>query len=167
MAKTLLLIRHAKSDWADLMLSDFKRPLNQRGENNAPEMAKRLVKRDLFPQQFISSPALRAISTAKYFAKELHINPEDIIQEPEIYDALTNSLLEVVNNLDDSSDFTALFGHNPGITGLVNYLSDEKLFHMPTCGMALIKFPFDQWKMLSSGTGELVFFDFPKNESLK
>ncbi len=70
MAKTLLLIRHAKSDWGNLMLSDFERPLNNRGEINAPEMAKRLVKRELFPQQLISSPALRAITTAKYFAKD-------------------------------------------------------------------------------------------------
>jgi len=167
MAKSLLLIRHAKSDWADLMLSDFKRPLNPRGESNAPEMAKRLVKRALFPKQFISSPALRAITTANHFAKELHIKPSDIIQEPEIYDALTNTLLEIVNNLDENSDFTALFGHNPGITGLVNYLSNNEIFHMPTCGMALIKFPFDNWKMLSKSTGELVFFDFPKNENLK
>lgn len=166
MAKTLLLIRHAKSDWADLMLSDFKRPLNQRGENNAPEMAKRLVKRQLFPQQIISSPALRAITTAKHFAKELDIKPADIIQEPEIYDALTNTLLEVVNNLDDNSDFTALFGHNPGITGLVNYLSNKEVFHMPTCGMVLIEFPFDKWQMLSRGTGDLIFFDFPKNQSI-
>jgi phosphohistidine phosphatase len=166
MAKTLLLIRHAKSDWGDLMLSDFERPLNHRGEINAPEMAKRLAKRELFPQQFISSPALRAITTAKYFAKELHINPADIIQEKDIYDALTDSLLEVVNNLDESSNFTALFGHNPGITGLVNYLSNQEISHLPTCGMALLKFPFDQWKMVSSGTGELVFFDFPKNDNL-
>ena len=166
MAKTLLLIRHAKSDWGDLMLSDFERPLNHRGEINAPEMAKRLVKRELFPQQFISSPAIRAITTAKYFAKELHINPSDIIQKKEIYDALTNSLMEVVNNLDESSNFTALFGHNPGITGLVNYLINQEISHLPTCGMALIKFPFDQWKMVSSGTGELVFFDFPKNDNL-
>ena len=166
MAKTLLLIRHAKSDWGDLMLSDFERPLNHRGEINAPEMAKRLAKRELFPQQFISSPALRAITTAKYFAKELHINSADIIQEKDIYDALTNSLLEVVNNLDESSNFTALFGHNPGITELINYLSNQEISHLPTCGMALIKFPFDQWKMVSSGTGELVFFDFPKNDNL-
>ena len=166
MAKTLLLIRHAKSDWGDLMLSDFERPLNHRGEINAPEMAKRLAKRELFHQQFISSPALRSITTAKYFAKELHINSADIIQEKDIYDALTNSLLEVVNNLDESSNFTALFGHNPGITGLVNYLSNQEISHLPTCGMALIKFPFDQWKMVSSGTGELVFFDFPKNDNL-
>jgi len=166
MAKTLVLIRHAKSDWGDLMLSDFERPLNHRGEINAPEMAKRLVKRELFPQQFISSPALRAITTAKYFAKELHINPSDIIQKPEIYDALTQSLLSVVNNLDENSDFTALFGHNPALTSLVNYLCNKAIFNIPTCGMALIKFPFDQWKMLSSGTGELVFFDFPKNDNL-
>jgi len=166
MPKSLLLIRHAKSDWADLMLSDFKRTLNHRGDVNAPEMAKRLVKRQLFPQQLISSPAIRAISTAKHFATELNIKPSDIIQEPEIYDALTQSLLSVVNNLDENSDFTALIGHNPALTGLVNYLCDQTIFNIPTCGMALIKFPFEKWKMVSKGTGDLIFFDFPKNDKL-
>lgn len=166
MAKSLLLIRHAKSDWGGINLSDFNRPLNNRGEKNAPEMAKRLVKRELFPQQLISSPALRAISTANHFATELNIKPSDIIQEPGIYDALTQSLLSVVNNLDENSDFTALFGHNPALTDLVNYLCDQAIFNIPTCGMALIKFPFEKWKMLSKGTGDLIFFDFPKNDKL-
>ncbi|WP_276359873.1 histidine phosphatase family protein [Daejeonella sp. H1SJ63] len=163
MAKHLLLIRHAKSDWGDLNLRDFKRPLNSRGHQNAPEMAKRLVNKNLIPQQIVSSPALRAITTAEYFAKEFGINSSDIIQEPEIYDALPFTLLEIINELDDQSEFIALIGHNPGLTCLVNLFCDTSIHNIPTCGMALIRFPFDSWKMLSSGTGELIFFDYPKN----
>lgn len=163
MPKQLLIIRHAKSDWAQ-NVSDFNRPLNKRGESNAPEMSKRLVRKNIYPKQLVSSPALRAITTAKYFADVLGIKKSDIIKEPDIYDALTQTLLDVVNKLDNQSDFTALFGHNPSLTQLVNDLSGANIYNIPTCGMALLKFPFDNWEMVSRGTGELIFFDYPKND---
>lgn len=164
MSKQLLIVRHAKSDWDDLSLPDFDRPLNPRGEKNAPEMARRLVKKDIHPQQMISSPALRAISTASYFADELDLKRSDIIKESGIYEALPHDLLEIINKLDNHSDLTAMFGHNPGLTYLVRDLCNTALYNIPTCGMVLIEFPVDDWKMISSGTGELVFFDYPKKE---
>lgn len=163
MSKELLLIRHAKSDWDNIKLRDFDRPLNSRGEKNAPEMAARLKKKNLIPSQIISSPALRAITTAEYFAEELGIKRTDIIKEAEIYEAFTSTLLEVINNLDDISSFTALFGHNPSITSIANNLCNANLLNIPTCGVVLIRFPFDSWNMVSAGTGELIFFDYPKN----
>lgn len=164
MPKKLLIIRHAKAEDADFQKSDFKRSLSTRGKNDIPKMAVRLVEKGILPQKFVSSPALRAISTARYFAIEMGIVPLEIVQDSEIYDALTFNLLEVINNLDDQEDFIAVFGHNPSITELVNQLCDTYIPNIPTCGMALMEFPFDSWKMLSMGTGELLFFDFPKNE---
>lgn len=164
MSKQLLLVRHAKSDWDNIKLSDFDRPLNSRGEKNAPEMAKRLLKRGKIPQQIVSSPAMRAITTARYFAKELGLNKSDIVKEPEIYEAMTSTLKGVINNLDNTYSFIALFGHNPGITDLVSNLCSKDLYNIPTCGMVLIQFPFDDWSMVSAGTGEIVFYDYPKNE---
>lgn len=164
MSKKLLIIRHAKAEDADFNKLDFKRALSARGKSDIPKMAARLIGRDIFPQKFVSSPALRAISTARYFAIEMGIVPLEIVQDPEIYDALTYNLLYTINNLDEQFDFIALFGHNPSITLIVNQLCDINIHHIPTCGMALMEFPFDSWKMLSTGTGELIFFDFPKNE---
>jgi len=163
MPKKLLIVRHAKAEDADFMKPDFVRGLSIRGKNDAPKMAARLTAKGIFPQKFVSSPALRAISTARYFAIELGIVPLEIVQEPEIYDALTFNLLDLINNLDDHFDIIAIFGHNPSITELVNQLCDTYIPNIPTCGMALIEFPFDSWKMISTGTGELLFFDFPKN----
>jgi phosphohistidine phosphatase len=163
MPKQLLLVRHAKSDWNDRKQSDFERPLNPRGEKNAPEMAKRLLEKDIIPQQIVSSPALRALTTARLFAGELGLRKSEIIKEPEIYEALTSTLMNVINNLDNKYSFTALFGHNPGITSLVSNLCNEDLYNIPTCGMVLIRFPFDDWNMVSAGTGEMVLYDFPKN----
>lgn len=163
MSKQLLLVRHAKSDWENTKLTDFDRPLNSRGEKNAPEMARRLLKKGLIPQQIVSSPALRALTTARYFAQELGLQKSEIIKEPEIYEALTSTLMDVINNLGNESSFTALFGHNPGITSVVSNLSNRDLNNVPTCGMVLIEFPFDDWAMVSAGTGELIFYDYPKN----
>lgn len=163
MPKHLLIVRHAKSDWGDINLPDSQRPLNSRGIRNVPEMAKRLVAKNLVPKQLVSSTAVRAITTAELFADVVGMESSGIIQREEIYEASVSTLLEVINSFDNHSDFTALFGHNPGVTVLVGYLTGQNLSNIPTCGMALITFPFDDWEMVSSGTGHLEMYDFPKN----
>lgn len=161
MPKQLLLVRHGKSDWGNLDLKDFDRPLNKRGKENAPEMAERLINRGFKFDLMVSSPAKRAKSTAKYFAEAYNV--DDIKFEEAIYEANSRTLLKVVSDFDDSADVVIMFGHNPGFTDLGNELSDADIYNIPTAGMVLISFPFDSWKMVSKGTGELVFFDYPKN----
>ncbi len=161
--KQLIMVRHAKSDWGDFNLKDFDRPLNARGHKNAPEMAKRLVDKKLAPHLIVSSPALRALTTAKYFAAAWQIKPELIKTELSIYEAPIKNLLKVVSDLDNQHDKVALFGHNPGLTDLLHYLTGEYIGNMPTCSVAVIEFPFDDWKMISGSTGNLVLFDYPKS----
>ena len=161
--KQILLIRHAKSDWNDPAQKDFDRPLNNRGHKSAPEMAHRLVKKGIIPQQIISSPAMRAITTAKYFAEAFGIKNNEIQKEVAIYEASATTLLQVINKLDNQHDLIALVGHNPGLTNITVDLSDAAIDNIPTCGMALIEFPFDNWEMVSNGTGKLILFDYPKN----
>lgn len=163
MGKQLLLIRHAKSDWGNAGLRDFDRPLNARGKNNAPEMAERLIRQDIVPELIVSSPAVRALTTAKYFALAWHIPSIDIQEEPSIYEASIKALLSVINDLDDKYDQVALFGHNPGLTDLANYLCNGHIVNMPTCSVIQIQFPFDSWKLISSNTGNVLLFDYPKN----
>lgn len=164
MAKQLLIIRHAKSDWGSASLTDFNRPLNRRGNANAPEMAERMVKQRIIPQLIVSSPAVRALTTAKYFAKAWHIDVEELIEEPAIYEANAKTLLSVVNKLNDQFEQIALFGHNPGLTDLANYLSNGHIYNMPTCSIVIVEFPFESWSEVSSGTGKVLLFDYPKNE---
>ncbi|KQS36920.1 histidine phosphatase family protein [Pedobacter sp. Leaf194] len=161
MAKQLLLVRHGKSDWGDANLRDFDRPLNKRGLENAPEMAERLLNRGFKFDLMVSSPAKRAKSTAKFFAEAYQF--DNIRYEELIYEANTTALLKVINDLDDDAETVIMFGHNPGFTDLANELSDAELYNIPTAGMVLMSFPFDSWKMVSRGTGEMVFFDYPKN----
>ncbi|MFC4211149.1 SixA phosphatase family protein [Pedobacter lithocola] len=159
--KQLLLVRHGKSDWGNLDLKDFDRPLNKRGKENAPEMAERLINKGFKFDLIVSSPAKRAKSTAKFFAEAYKI--EKIQYEEFIYEANSSTLLTVVNALNDKADTVIMFGHNPGFTDFANELSDADIYNIPTAGMVLISFPFNSWKMVSKGTGELVFFDYPKN----
>jgi phosphohistidine phosphatase len=162
--KQLLIIRHAKSDWGDSSIDDFDRPLNKRGHRNASDMAGRLAKISVIPELLISSPALRAISTAQYFANAFGYSEKDIVEEPAIYESSTSTLLKIVNSLPNKYNFAALFGHNPGLTNLAINLADFDVYNIPTCGMVLIEFPFDDWKMVSSGTGNVKFYDYPKRE---
>ncbi|HYK76360.1 MAG TPA: histidine phosphatase family protein [Daejeonella sp.] len=161
--KQLLIIRHAKSDKGTGQI-DFDRPLNERGLKDAPKMAKRLAHKGIIPKQIVSSPAVRTMSTAVYFAKEFDIKASDILQEKAIYEASANTLLRVINQMDNSSDFTALVGHNPGLSDLALDLCHGDIQDIPTCGIVLIEFPFDKWAMISKGTGDLKLFDYPKKE---
>lgn len=163
MPKQLLLIRHAKSDWNNVGLRDFDRPLNKRGHSNAPEMANRMVEQQIIPDLILSSPALRAITTATYFAENWDIDQPKIRQEYSIYEANVKSLLALVNQLDNKFDRVAMFGHNPGFTDFVNYLSDANIYNMPTCSVVIIEFPFENWNEVSTETGKVILFDYPKS----
>lgn len=160
--KKLMLIRHAKSDWSHAGLSDYDRPLNERGKRNAPEMALRLKARKLVPEHLLSSGAERAKSTARIFAE--HLAVDDIEFDERIYRAAEYDLLNVVNDLPDTYSFVAIFGHNPTITELTNHLTGGDIVNMPTCGLALIDIPLDSWAEVSAGTGNLAVYDYPKND---
>src|SRR5579863_6516167 len=116
--RRLVLVRHAKSSWDYAELSDFERPLNARGRRDAPLMARRLAAVLKPPLRLISSPALRAITTAHAFAEALGQRHEDVRLEPRIYEATPAALLSLVQQLDDADAQVLLFGHNPGFSDL-------------------------------------------------
>ncbi|MEJ5994949.1 histidine phosphatase family protein [Pedobacter sp. Du54] len=163
MAKRLLLIRHAKSDWGNPSVRDFDRPLNKRGYANAPEMGKRMVNQNIYPDLVISSPALRALTTAKYFSKEWEIDENNIQTDKTIYEATLKNLLNVVHQFDNRFNTIALFGHNPGLTDFANYLSEVNIYNMPTCSIVMLEFSFNDWHLVSSSTAKVLLFDYPKS----
>lgn len=163
MIKRLLLIRHAKSDWGNPSTKDFDRPLNKRGTLNAPAMAQRMVSQKIYPDLIMSSPALRAITTAVFFAKEWEIPQKYIQTDKSIYEADIKALLKVVNHFENTSNCVALFGHNPGLTDFTNYLSDVNIYNMPTCSIVMLEFPFEDWNLVSGSTAKVLLFDYPKS----
>jgi len=138
--KTLFLVRHAKASHDDPSLPDRERPLEDRGRHDAPEMGKRLADRKVKPDLLVSSPALRALTTAQLMADELGYERKDIMVDERLYASSADSLLAVVRELDKSLGSVMLFGHNPEFTDLAHRLSAE-ITNMPTCAVA--KFRFD------------------------
>jgi phosphohistidine phosphatase len=162
--KTLFLVRHGKAQKGILGQDDFERKLNERGKEDVVEMAKRLKKKNIEPEHWISSPAERAFATAKAFAKEYKIELKDIKLAEHIYEAQTADLLYVINQIKDQYNSTILFGHNPAFTLIIDYLTGKDIENLPTSGIAAITFDFDSWEFLSRNTGSLLFIDYPKNK---
>ena len=163
--KTLLLIRHAKSDWGNPLLADFERPLNERGKRDAPMMGKRLVEKKIHIDQFISSPAKRAKKTAIAIAKEYKTDKDDIVFEQSLYGAGPDVFNEVISKVKDKHDVIAIFSHNPGITDFANELTKTRIDNIPTCGVFAVKCDISSWKDFKAAEKEFIFFDAPKLEN--
>jgi phosphohistidine phosphatase len=161
--KSLLLVRHAKSSW-DFNVEDFDRPLNDRGNKNAPEMSRRLIKKDIKIDAFISSPAVRALSTATHFAHEYDRKQKSIITIPSLYNATANIFYDVIEELDNDYKTVAIFSHNPGITEFVNELTSTHIEDMPTCAIFGVKADVKKWKDFRTKEKEFWFFDCPKSD---
>jgi phosphohistidine phosphatase len=160
--RLLSLIRHAKSSWDYPELGDFERPLNARGRRDAPEMARRLAVELERPLRLVSSPALRAITTAQIFADTLGLKLADIRIEPRIYDATLGTLLHLVNSLDDGDPHVVLFGHNPGFTDLAQLFADPPFGEMPTCGALTLRFEAPLWREVAPRSGVVIRYRCPK-----
>ncbi|MDE0343356.1 MAG: histidine phosphatase family protein [Deltaproteobacteria bacterium] len=161
--KHLILIRHAKSSWKGSTLDDRERPLNRRGERDAPEMGVRLARRNVKPELIVSSPALRALETARIIAKSLGYARNEIVVKERLYGAGVVELLDVIRNADESVATLMLFGHNPGLTELANHLGPRPIPNLPTCGVLHLKFEADVWPVVGYARGDEVLFDFPKS----
>jgi phosphohistidine phosphatase len=161
--KTLYLLRHAKSSWSFDELSDQERPLNDRGRDDAPLMGQALAKRRICPDLVVSSPAVRAMSTAVLVAREMRYPHEKIVVEPSIYGAEVDDLLAVIRNLPDAAGSVLLVGHNPTITETANALSPTNFDEMPTAAVVCLHFDCDQWEQVSKANAEFYFYDYPRN----
>ena len=142
--KSLFLVRHAKSSKDDPTSADRDRPLADRGRKEAPEMGRRLAKRHVKPDLLVSSPALRALTTAQLIADEIGYARKDITVDERMYASSADALLAVIRALDKKLDRVMLFGHNPEFTELAHRLSGE-IVDMPTCAVAEFRFDTKKW----------------------
>jgi phosphohistidine phosphatase len=160
--KSLTIVRHAKSSWKDRGLSDRERPLNKRGNRDAPMMGKRVADAGIRPSQIISSPAVRAWTTARVFAKELGYPAEFLQREDGLYLASLDNLLDVIATQDNGFNNLMLFGHNPGLTDFVNYLVPGLTNNLPTSGVVSVNLEVDDWMLYDRPKTELILHDYPK-----
>jgi len=160
--RTLIVVRHAKSSWANAALADHDRPLNARGERDAPVMAARLAARGPVPDFILSSSAKRALATADFFAEALSLGERSVIVRPEIYGAGVEDMLELLQGLDDEMTVALVVGHNPTFTELVDLLDGDSIGHLPTCGVVTLEMDDAPWAAVHEGMFRIVDFDYPK-----
>ena len=158
--KTLYVLRHAKSSWKDLKLSDFERPLNKRGKKAAPVMGKLMLEKGLLPELIISSPAERAKQTANLIKDSAKIHSEIKFDE-RIYEASTNTLVHILSEVNANISSVMIVGHNPGFEGIVGILTGE-YERMPTAALAVIQLNIDSWQEVTQDCGNLITVFRPK-----
>ena len=158
----LTLVRHAKSSRDDMSLEDFLRPLNDRGKRDAPEIGRRLRESGVQPDLIVSSPAKRAIKTAKMIACEIDFPEADILEAEEIYEAEAGELLKLLQGLPAEKRDVLLVGHNPGVTDFANLFLQTGIDNMPTCGVVRLAFDAQHWRDIFPQRASLLVFDFPK-----
>lgn len=160
--RLLLICRHAQSSWDDAAVRDFDRPLNRRGERDAPEMGRRLLQHGVQPDLIITSPAKRALQTARYYADQLAYPLDRLQAEPLVYLASVHQLIGLLETVDPKVRTLLAVGHNPAITNLANMLGGLHIDSIPTGGIVALAFHQPSWQGLAPDTGQLVFVDYPK-----
>jgi phosphohistidine phosphatase len=162
--KTLLLLRHAKSSWKDATLCDHDRPLNRRGQKDAPRAGAWIAEAGLLPDLVLSSTAVRAQSTARLMAEAAGYAKE-IELKRELYHADCDDILGVLKSLTGSIASALVVGHNPGMEELLQLLTGQH-DALPTAALAHIELPIDDWRHLNRKTqGRLVQLWHPQVEA--
>lgn len=155
--KILHLLRHAKSAHDDYVSKDIERHLSAKGYRDAEEKASLFKGRHKTPQLIISSPAIRAFTSAMIFARKLDYEIENIAIEKNIYEASLKQLFHVINHLQKEFESLMIAGHNPGLTYFVNSLCGKNVIdELSTSAVATITFDNHAWSEINSASGELM-----------
>ena len=158
--KSLILIRHSKSSWKDLSLTDFNRPLNRRGKSDGPLIASYLRNRITTVDYLHSSSSVRTFETSKYFINQIKFGK--IQYDDSLYHCSSSSLLNIIMNYSDDYQSVMVIAHNPGLTNLINNITNISLDNLPTTGLVEIEFKINHWSNISSENSNVIDLKFPK-----
>ncbi len=160
-SKILYLVRHANSGWQDSSQTDYDRVLSERGRREADEMGKRLRDKNIRPESIICSSAWRAVQTFETLSPYVNVPKEEVLFKKSMYEAATSTLLEIVQNLENTCSSAMLIGHNPSMSWLAGQLTGEHITNMPTCSIATIRLPTANWNDVPVVECELADLDYP------
>ncbi len=160
--KRLYLVRHAKSSWEFGTLPDAERPLNERGYRDAPRMGDYLAGKYARPEKVVSSPAIRAYSTAFIVCRRWNYPVGAIALEPGLYETDADAYADVLRQQDDRAQSLLLAGHNFSITHLLSFILGKEVEEMPTGSVAVLDLELASWSELKRGSGRLLELVLPK-----
>jgi phosphohistidine phosphatase len=164
--RRLLLLRHAKSSWADPGIRDHDRPLNDRGRRAAAAMGGHLRAQGLVPDVVLCSSARRTCETAALL--ELPTTAE-LVVEHDLYLADPDTVLHRIRAVDDRAARVMVIGHNPTMhevaLDLVRGGNKRALRSLgekfPTGALAVVEIE-GTWRALAPTTGHLAAFVTPR-----
>lgn len=159
--KELFLIRHAHATESFSAGADFDRALSKRGLDEASQMAQSFVREVDRVSAIVTSPAVRALATARIFASAFPDMPE-IVTVKSLYNAPMRSILSVLTALPEAYESVILVGHNPGLSELASALSDEYCALQP-CSVVHLRLEAEDWRMMSAGLCHLVSLISPED----
>lgn len=162
--KKLIILRHAKSSWEELDVSDFERPLSKRGLLNAEQMGEFIAAKEGVPDLILASSARRALDTASIIAKQVGYPSDKIQTDRELYLAWVSEILKRVCLISNEVKKCIIVGHNPGFTDLINYLG-IRLDNLPTASAACFEFDTNNWEKISRNNASLSWFQEAKRLS--
>lgn len=161
--KRLIVFRHGKSSWDNDRLSDYDRPLNERGFAQVPMMADILLTYHVVPELIKVSSAKRTCQTVEGIMKATNWNPETVEYSEDLYHASSGELTNAMYGVNNDVQNLMFVGHNPGLTQLINLYSNAQLDNLPTSGFCILEFSdINDWKEIKYGmTGTLTCFEYP------
>lgn len=161
--KTIVLIRHSKSEDITRGQEDVQRKLSKRGLHDSTLIANKLRQESVVPDRIIASCAVRAQQTAKQFASVFNYNDKEILSEEFIYKGYTSGeMVSYINNLPDDLETVFIVGHNPELGMLAINLTNGSFFHFPTTATVVVDFNVDKWADVESREGTARNFLYPK-----
>lgn len=172
--KTLYFLRHAKSDWTDLSLSDHERPLNARGRRACIKIGLAMRALGIQPSLVLCSTAVRARETLDRVTSAGNLS-WPVALEQDLYGAGVDRLLSLIRQQSDTHESLLLVGHNPGFQDLILGLSGDEASEgllgrvarkLPTAAFAELVFPEDSFRRVGRGSGKLTQFFRPKDKTI-
>ena len=162
--KSLIIVRHCKSSWADLSLSDFDRPLNKRGNIDGELMSNYLREKEKKIDKLILSTSKRTRLTSKYFTEKIHFDSISYLDE--LYHASYSDIINIISKVENNFNSIMVIGHNPGLTELINQYTMINIYNLPTTGVVKVEFKGDKWDRITENKGIIVYKKFPKELKL-
>lgn len=161
--KTLVLLRHAKTEQPYSGQKDFDRELTNTGISDAIYKGKLIKEKGLVFDLMLSSSSRRTTQTAELIAEQVGYTIRNIKYREEIYLASTRSMLDEINAINDKYDTVLMISHNPGTEYIAENLTGHSIGHVTTSGAICIEFEAESWQEISQSTGDLIWTDFSKS----
>jgi phosphohistidine phosphatase len=162
--KHITIVRHAHAEKQGTDIEDFERRLDKRGRKEAEQMAELAHSLGVRADHFVSSPAARAISTAKEFARSLGFPLQKIRHDDRVYLGERATLVAILRSTPASCRHVLIFGHNPGMSRLATWLTgDDSLGELPPAAFCTVKAAIDDWHAIAAGAFEKVRLRWPED----